>query len=117
MFPGSPILAITAMFVSMGLLVPLAEEVFYRGVLHRAVSQKLAVVPTVLVISAGWALVHIGDYGLVPFDPQVLAGMLPSVFVMGLALGYCREVTSSVVGSTIAQGTANVLFTLWALWL
>ncbi|OHV52391.1 MULTISPECIES: CPBP family intramembrane glutamic endopeptidase [unclassified Frankia] len=115
MFPGSPALAYISLFLCMGLLVPIAEEVFYRGVLLHAASRRMGLWRSVVTVSAGWALVHLGDYGLNPFNPLVLAGMIPSVFVMGLALGYCRMVTGSVVGTTIAQGVANVLFTIWAI--
>jgi membrane protease YdiL (CAAX protease family) len=95
--------------------VPLAEEVCYRGVLLHAVSQRYGTTTGVVVTSAGWALVHLGDYGLNPFDLAVILGVLPSVFVMGLALGWCRLRAGSVLASALAQGLANLLLAAWVL--
>jgi hypothetical protein len=55
----------------------------------------------------------LGNYGLRPYNPFVIVGVLLSVFLMGLALGACRLITGSVQGSAIAQGTANLLMVVW----
>jgi membrane protease YdiL (CAAX protease family) len=113
--PGSEVLVVVVAVLCLGLLVPLAEEVCYRGLLLHAVAQRYGAAAGVAVTSAGWALVHLGDYGLHPFNPVVAATVLPSVFVMGLALGWCRLASGSVLGSTAAQGTANLLLAGWVL--
>jgi membrane protease YdiL (CAAX protease family) len=112
--PGSAVGAAIAMIVCMGVLVPLCEELFYRGLLHQTLVGRLGAGLTVLATSTGWALVHLGDYGLHPLSWTVLAGMLPSVFVMGLALGACRVATGSAFGCVVAQGAANLLLVGWA---
>ena len=111
--PGRPVLAVVTAVVCLGLLVPLAEEVCFRGVLHQAVARRWGSGAAVLLVSAAWALVHLGDYGLRPYNGQVVAGVLPSVYVMGLALGWCRVVTGSVVACVVAQGCANLLLLAW----
>jgi membrane protease YdiL (CAAX protease family) len=112
--PGAPWLGGVVMVVSMGVVVPVAEEVCYRGVLYEAVARRTGGTAAVLVTSAGWTIVHLGDYGLNPVSGPVLAGMLPSVFLMGLALGICRLRTGSVAACIAAQGAANVLLAGWA---
>ncbi|MFJ5119562.1 type II CAAX prenyl endopeptidase Rce1 family protein [Kitasatospora sp. NPDC088548] len=116
MAPGAPVVAGVAMVVCMGVLVPLVEEVCYRGVLYHAVEHARGPAVAIAATSAAWALVHLGDYGLHPFDTRVICGVLPSVFTMGLALGICRAWTGSALAGAVAQGTANLLLLGWVLW-
>ncbi|MGW2254657.1 CPBP family intramembrane glutamic endopeptidase [Kitasatospora sp. NPDC001660] len=116
MAPGQPAVAGIAMVLCMGLLVPLVEEVCYRGVLFDAVARTRGPLVAIAATSAGWALVHLGDYGLNPLNVQVICGVLPSVFAMGVALGVCRAWTGSALASAVAQGTANLLLLAWVLW-
>ncbi|NBH08294.1 CPBP family intramembrane glutamic endopeptidase [Amycolatopsis sp. SID8362] len=97
------------MVVAMGLVIPALEEVCYRGALFSAVERITGSATAITLTSAGWALVHIGNYGLAPFNPAVLAGVVPSVLCMGLALGICRTITGSCVASFAAQGVANLV--------
>ncbi len=114
--PSAPpaVVAVGAVVV-LGLLVPLAEEVCFRGVLHTALADRHGPLTAVVGTSAAWALVHLGDYGLQPLDGKVIAGVLPSVLLMGLALGWCRVRTGSVHACVVAQGVANLLLLGWVL--
>ncbi|MEI5101460.1 CPBP family intramembrane glutamic endopeptidase [Streptomyces sp. PmtG] len=107
--PGAPWADAAAMVLALGVLVPLVEEVCYRGVLYQAVEDRWGVRSAVVVTAAGWAAVHLGDYGLNPYNPKVICGLLPSVFLMGLALGLCRALTGSALACAAAQGTCNLL--------
>jgi membrane protease YdiL (CAAX protease family) len=109
---GELLIAMTALVV-MGLLVPAAEEVCYRGVLHEALGRRWSPAAVAVATAAGWALAHLGDYGLRPWDPLLVAGMLPSVFLMGLALSWLRRLSGSVVACVVAQGVANLALTAW----
>lgn len=111
--PGAAPIATALMLVAMGLVVPALEEVCYRGVLFSAVERTFGTRVAIVLASASWALVHVGDYGLAPFNPNVLAGVLPSVFCMGLALGICRAITGSCIASFVAQGVSNLLLVGW----
>ncbi|WP_326957571.1 CPBP family intramembrane glutamic endopeptidase [Amycolatopsis sp. NBC_01286] len=110
---ASAAVAAVLMVVAMGLVVPALEEVCYRGALFIAVERIAGTATAITLTSVGWALVHVGNYGLIPFNPAVLAGVLPSVFCMGLALGICRTITGSCVASFVAQGVANLLLVGW----
>ncbi len=113
--PGRGVVVALVAVASLGVLVPIAEEVCYRGLLLHAAAQRHRTATAVAVTSAAWSLVHLGDYGLNPFDPRMALGMVLSVFVMGLALGWCRVRTGSAVGSAIAQGVANLMLAAWVL--
>jgi membrane protease YdiL (CAAX protease family) len=111
--PGSAALRWLAMVGCLGLAVPLVEEVCYRGVFFTATWQRFGPTGAVLVTSALWAVVHLGDYGLNPYHPVVVVGSQLSVFVMGLGLGICRLVTGSVLACVIAQALANLTLLLF----
>ena len=111
--PGHTAVALIIIVVTLAVVVPLAEEVCFRGLLMHAVATRHGPVVAVVTTSAAWALVHLGDYGLSPLNPQVILGALPSVFVMGLALGWCRVATGSVYACAAAQGIANLLLAAW----
>ncbi|MFI1016650.1 lysostaphin resistance A-like protein [Streptomyces sp. NPDC020965] len=113
MVPGVPLLGTLAMLLSMGVLVPLCEEICYRGVLYRAVEERRGTYQAIVTTAVAWSVVHLGDYGLNPFNLRVICGVLPSVFLMGLALGVCRALTGSALACAVAQGSCNLLL-LWA---
>ena len=75
---------------------------------------RIGVWPAIVTVSAVWAVSHLGDYGLTPFDPIMIAAMLPSVALMGLALGACRVITGSAVACVVAQGAGNLVLVAWA---
>ena len=101
--------------ICLGILIPAAEEVCYRGVLHTAAASRLGSGAAVVATSIAWAVVHLGDYGLQPVNARVIVGVLPSIFLMGLALGWSRVITRSVVSATLGQGIANVVLAVWVL--
>jgi hypothetical protein len=110
---GHTVALIALAVLCLGVLVPVAEEVCYRGLLLHALMTRWGPVTGAVVTSAAWAVVHLGDYGLHPLNLAVVAGMVPSVFLMGLALTSCRLRTGSVFASAAAQGIANLLLALW----
>src|SRR5690349_15875739 len=48
--PGRPVLAVVVAVLCLGLLVPLAEEVCFRGVLHQAVARRWGSTAAVLLV-------------------------------------------------------------------
>jgi membrane protease YdiL (CAAX protease family) len=106
--PGSAALRLAAVLACLGVAVPVVEEVCYRGVFFHTVAERAGPWGAVLVTSALWSVAHLGDYGLNPYRPAVVAGSQVSVFLMGLGLGVCRRATGSVAVCVIAQGTANL---------
>jgi membrane protease YdiL (CAAX protease family) len=78
------------------LLAPLAEEILYRGVLFRAVRNRLGVLPGAVISSLIFALLHFYDgYGLV------------SVGIFGLACALVYAATGSLMTAIALHALYN----------
>ena len=73
--------AAIAMTVLGGIAVPVAEEVFFRAVIHRWASQRWGVVVGSLLSSLLFGLAHV--------SPPLIA----FAFVMGLVIAFTYEYT------------------------
>lgn len=91
------------------LVVALPEELFFRGFLLGLLEKRFPPkrrflgggVGLALVLSSlAFALIHIPKDG----DPRVLATFFP-----GLLFGWMRSSTKSILASTIAHGSSNIL--------
>jgi len=86
--PHSPPVLVM-LFLLVGVLGPLFEELLFRGWLQGALRSRFSAAATVLLVSLIFALVHIDPPGLV------------RLFTLGLALSYLRERTGSLVPSIV----------------
>ncbi len=77
--------ALTVLVFAVG--APLAEELFFRGLVHRALGASAAGL-------AGWLGVVIGAlvFAVIHLQP----GAIPALFALGLALGALRRATGSI---------------------
>jgi len=73
-----------ALWVLIGGIVPIVEELFFRGVLHHLLRRRFNAATTIVVGAAVFAVVH--------FIPV----LIPGLFVAGLCLGYLREQSGSI---------------------
>jgi membrane protease YdiL (CAAX protease family) len=94
------------------LVVALPEELFFRGFLLGLLEKRFPPKRRFLGGGLGWALVlsslafaliHVPKDG----DPRVLATFFP-----GLLFGWMRSATGSILASTIAHGSSNILIRL-----
>jgi len=76
---------IVLMVVGVGILAPIAEELFFRGLLYDWFRQKTGVVGGMLISSLLFGLAH--------YDSLAVVG---SSFVMGLAMAFAVEKTRSL---------------------
>lgn len=89
--------ALVAALVLAGVLAPLAEEFIYRGVLQTSLL-KYVQARTALVVSAGlFAGAHFAG------EPQAV----PSLFLLGLVLGYLAYRTRSLVAPIVCHAAFN----------
>ena len=58
-----------------------------------------------LIQASAFALVHLAHYGLDPFQPELIAIWLPSIFAVGLLLGWIVIKSGSVLCSVVAHST------------
>jgi len=78
-----------------GVLVPIAEEVFFRGFLYAGMRERWG---------TGWALVVSAlIFALIHLTP----GVLPPLFVIGLLLAYLYERTDSLWPSILLHAVIN----------
>lgn len=89
-------LAALASFVVIGILVPIAEEVLFRGVVQTYLVRRMGVVIGIVISSLWFALLHID-----------LALFVP-LFVIGLGLGFVRHRYQSIWGAVLLHAVNNL---------
>lgn len=89
---GSPILVI----ISAGILVPIAEEIIFRGLILSRLKRAMKNVPALIISSLLFASIHL----------HVLWASY--VFMLGLILGIIALKTVSIVPSIIIHMTFNI---------
>jgi membrane protease YdiL (CAAX protease family) len=71
-----------AFFTTRCLISPVAEELFFRGIIYRKIREKLNVWICMAVVSSIFALIHFY------FSRQLLAGLMPFLGSVVFCLGY-----------------------------
>ncbi len=116
-----------ALLLVTAFVVPTVEEVFFRGVLYRALRARLALWPAALVGGALFGLVHLGIVGGHPaYEVPALAfagvvfcllyeatgSLLPGIVVHSFidTIGAEYAVTGAVAVTTIVWGAVILLF-------
>lgn len=82
-------------------MAPLAEELFFRGLLQTYIRRHLGPWPAVAVASAVFTLVHVGVYQ-----------DYPALFALALTLGYLYERTGRLLPSIVAHASFNGIMVL-----
>lgn len=85
------------LWVLVGGIVPIVEELFFRGVLHHLLRRHFGSILTIVIGAAIFAVVH--------FIPP----LIPGLFVAGLCLGYLREQSGSIWPGVIFHMLQNTL--------
>lgn len=96
-------LGIPLIFLSVGILAPVAEELLYRGALLRSLLRKTTPGWAVFVSAAVFALVHFGD----PSIGTVMA--FPAILSLGLVSGYQAVTTGDLSNSFMLHMGFNTL--------
>jgi hypothetical protein len=81
----------------------LSEELLFRGLLQHYAVKIMGNRMGIVFVALGWSLLHIGWHS---------AWDVLFVFAVGLAWGWVREKTTSIIPTTIAHGLANVVLFL-----
>ncbi|WP_298818670.1 CPBP family intramembrane glutamic endopeptidase [Chloroflexus sp.] len=88
---------LVVLWLLIGGIVPVVEELFFRGALHHLLRRHLSATLTIVVGAAIFAIVH--------FIPM----LVPGLFVAGLCLGYLREQSGSIWPGVIFHMLQNTL--------
>lgn len=83
--------------LSVGVLVPAAEELLFRGVLYGWLRQRWGVVPCALISAALFAFAH----------ANVRVGL--QIFITGVVLALLYEYSRSIVAPIVAHMTVNTV--------
>jgi len=89
-------------FASIAIVVPLIEEIIFRGLIQNELRKHMRVLPAVLIQAALFGLYHLN-----------LAQFIITVF-MGIMLGLLCVWTKSIWGAIIIHGVNNALSFLFA---
>ena len=81
----------------IAILAPIAEELFFRGMLYPLLRRNLSVWPAIFLNAALFSLIH--------FIPV----LLPALFIVGLMLAWVREKSGSVIPCMILHCMQNAL--------
>jgi membrane protease YdiL (CAAX protease family) len=93
------IISILILFFATGLL----EELIFRGLLQKKLTELLGVWQGILFISILFAILHIGNLSL----PDVAL-----VFCIGLLYGFVVQKTQTIIGVTVSHTLVNVFLFL-----
>ncbi len=91
---------VSILLLAVGLVAPVAEEVFFRGVLYPGLRKRLPAVPSVLLSSAAFGAAH--------FESMRL-----HAFLLGLVAAILVEYTGSLVPAILAHAGVNMGFVLF----
>ena len=94
-------LAAAASLVVIGIMVPIAEEILFRGVIQTYLVRRIGAVAGIILSSLWFALLHI-DVAL--FAP---------LFVIGLGLGFVRHRYQSIWGAVVLHAVNNMMGVLY----
>jgi hypothetical protein len=96
-------LAVPLVFVAVGLLAPVAEELVFRGALLRSLLRRTTPGWAVFVSAAVFGLVHFGD----PSVGTLMA--FPAIFSLGLVSGYQAVKTGDLSHSIMLHLGFNIV--------
>lgn len=91
---------------SAGVLAPVAEEIFFRGLLQSALRKVMGPWPAILVASLAFAGTHVLE------EPQAV----PALAVLAIALGYSYERTGRLLTPIIIHTIFNMVMIAGTLW-
>jgi len=95
---STPLLIILVIFAVV--VAPVFEEFFFRGFAYPALKQRFGVVPSLLLVSAVFALTHLHGPSLLP------------LFVLALGLGLAYELTGSLLAPIVMHAAFNGIMIL-----
>ena len=91
---GLQVLDYLWLLIPLAILAPLVEEIGFRGLLYGYMRGRTGVVPSIIVSSLVFAVLHI---------------VIPPLFVMGAILAFLAERYRSIVPGIVLHATNNAL--------
>jgi membrane protease YdiL (CAAX protease family) len=89
--------------LTVGLLGPIAEELFFRGWLWTALRRRWSVLPTAIATSALWLAMHLGH------GTAYILLLLPSAVALSLIRHRCGSVRASAIAHIVYNSIETAL--------
>ena len=83
------------LMILIAVVAPLAEELFFRGMLYPLLRQRWSLWPSILINGLLFSLIH------------VLPPLLPGLFLVGTVLAWVREKSGSVIPGILLHALQN----------
>jgi len=99
---GAAGLELFLVVLSVGVVAPAAEEVFFRGYMQSELRRRWPAWVAVVATSVGFAILHVDPTGV-----HVVLALL-----LGLYLGFVVELTGSTLPAVVCHVVNNIAFTL-----
>ncbi len=97
------------LFVGSFGLVPVVEELFFRGYVQTRLAEGFGASAAILTTSLFFAFSHTQYF----IPGPIGAGMLASLFIASVGIGYARHRTGSLLPGMVAHATGNLPFRGW----
>ncbi len=91
------------LMILIAVVAPLAEELFFRGMLYPLLRRRWSLWPAILLNGLLFALIH------------VLPPLLPGLFLVGVVLAWVREKSGSIVPCILLHALQNGIV-LWGIY-
>ncbi len=102
--PGADAFTLLMIGIRVLILVPIAEELLFRGLLYGWLRRTLPALPTILITTVVFAIEHIDTQIALPR----LFFLVPLAFVFGIGVGWVRERTGSTLNTAVMHVVVDV---------
>lgn len=111
--PQSSLLQIALAILSLGIMVPIAEELLFRGMALRWIEERLGAIVAIVASAFLFAIVHF--YFLV-LEPNIGLFVTGQIFVLGLLLGGLYVWSRSIWPPILLHVVNNIATVCFAVW-
>lgn len=95
------------MFMAPVLAIPIAEELFFGGVMTPTIAEALGIISAAILVSLVWIMWHLGTYNTAP---EIMVALFAFRFIFTFIILY----TKSLMPAIVAHVVVNMLGTLFA---
>jgi membrane protease YdiL (CAAX protease family) len=99
--------------VGFATISPLAEELFFRGVLLKSFEGKFSVLLANILQAFLFGLIHLAYFWITLFDISLIITAVPLMTLGGVIYGWVAQRTNSVFSSIVVHAFCNFVLTLF----
>lgn len=111
--PQSSATQIALAILSLGIMVPIAEEFLFRGMVLRWIEERMGAIAAIAISAFLFAIVHFYFLALAPEIGLFITGQ---IFVLGLLLGWLYVWSRSIWPPVVLHVVNNIATVIFAVW-